>query len=103
LAAEFDSRLGYVLTKEKADAMRRALAFVYAVRKEQWGDASELLHSMIDGWDNKTPITNFCEAMGVMATLLCNEVDVTDEWVQKRIAGINWLEAHPDQNPDDLI
>jgi hypothetical protein len=95
LVAEFDSRLGYVIAPEKADAMRTALAFVRAVQKERWDDAQVLLRGMIDGDGPKTnPLTNFAAAMGVMATLLCNELDITDEWVDARLYAVNWLETH---------
>jgi hypothetical protein len=96
LVAEFDSRLGCMLPPEKADAMRTALAFVWAVQREQWGDAGEMLKAMLDTSHESDPVKNFSNAMGVMATLLCNELDITEEWVQARVRAINYLETHPD-------
>lgn len=85
-----------MLTPEKADAMRTALAFVWAVQREQWGDAGEMLKAMLDTDHNGDPVKNFSNAMGVMATLLCNEIEITDEWVAARLRAINYLETHPD-------
>lgn len=72
--------------------MRSALAFVRAVRNHQWHDAGYLCQATVQG--SRDPMAKFAEAMAAMATLLCNELDITDEWIDMRIAAINHMEIH---------
>jgi hypothetical protein len=84
-----------MLAPEKADTMRTALAFVKAIRNHNWYDAGYLCQTMIHG-DKNDPMGNFAQSMAAMATLLCNELDITDEWVDMRIAAITHMEARGD-------
>jgi hypothetical protein len=81
------------LTPEKADAMRSALAFLRAVRNQNYPDAGYLCRAMVYGDDKNDPLGNVAASLATMATLLCNELDITDEWIDVRLATINYLEA----------
>jgi hypothetical protein len=82
-----------MLQSEKADVMRGALAFVKAVHNRNWHDAGYLCQVILNEHQND-PLAGFAQSMGAMATLLCNELDVTDEWVDVRLAAISYLETH---------
>jgi hypothetical protein len=52
---------------------------------------------MIYGDGNNDPLGNFALSLATMATLLCNELDITDEWIDVRLAAVNYLELHSDE------
>jgi hypothetical protein len=84
-----------MVNQEKADIMRSTLAFVKAVRNKSWGDAGYLCQIMLAEHKND-PMLGFAQSMGAMATLLCNELDISDEWVDVRLAAISYMEIHDD-------
>ncbi len=88
-----------MLAPEKADAMKAALAFIRAVRNRNYPDAGYLCRAMIHG-DNNDPMGNFALSLATMATLLCNELDISDEWIDMRLATINFLEIHQDEEDE---